>query len=136
MFSALFAPHIRSMSNGPGIRPSGVERGNRRKARCARVNRQFILGNGTLLSRVNAMTARAGVWKRKREDLKKRRAPQFKRYEKSPNDLGLALEIRLIDDQIAQCTEQMARENAVAGASSRSFAATSGQRTRPASVFA
>jgi hypothetical protein len=82
------------------------------------------------------MTALAGVWKRKREDLKKRRTPLFKRYEKSPNDLGLALEIKMIDDQIAECTQQMERENALAGASSRSLAMTSGQRTRLASPLA
>ena len=57
------------------------------------------------------MTARAGVWKRKREDLKNRRTPLFKRYEKSPNDLRLALEIKIIDDQIAECTQQIEREN-------------------------
>jgi hypothetical protein len=57
------------------------------------------------------MTARAGVWKRKREDLKNRRTPLFKRYEKSPNDLSIALEIKIIDDQIAECTQQMEREN-------------------------
>jgi hypothetical protein len=72
------------------------------------------------------MTARAGVWKRKREDLQKRRTPLFKRYEKSPNDLRLALEIKMIDDQIVECTQQMERENALAGASARS---SSGQRT-------
>jgi len=82
------------------------------------------------------MTARAGVWKRKREDLKKRRTPLFKRYEKSPNDLRLALEIKVIDDQIAECTQQMELENALAGASSRSSTMTSGQRTRRASPFA
>ncbi len=57
------------------------------------------------------MTAGAGVWKRKREDLKKRRTPLFRRYEKSPNDLRLARDIKIIDDQIAECTEQIEREN-------------------------
>jgi hypothetical protein len=57
------------------------------------------------------MTALAGVWKKKREDLKNGRTPLFKRYEKSPNDLRLALEIRIIDDQIANCTQQMECEN-------------------------
>jgi hypothetical protein len=57
------------------------------------------------------MTARFGVWKRKREDLQNRRTPLFKRYEKSPNDLHLALEIKIIDDQIAECTQQIEREN-------------------------
>ena len=57
------------------------------------------------------MTARAGVWKRKREDLQNRRTPLFKRYERNPSDLRLALEIKTIDDQIAECTQQMEREN-------------------------
>jgi hypothetical protein len=57
------------------------------------------------------MTALAGVWKRKREALRNRRVPLFKRYAKNPNDLGLALEIKSIDDQIAECTERMQRAN-------------------------
>jgi hypothetical protein len=61
------------------------------------------------------MTARAGVWKKKREDLKYRRISLFQRFEKSPNDLRLALEIKIIDDQIAACTQQMERENSENG---------------------
>ena len=57
------------------------------------------------------MTARAGVWKRKRQDLKNKRAPLFRSFEKSPTDLRLALEIKTIDDQIAECTQQIEREN-------------------------
>jgi hypothetical protein len=57
------------------------------------------------------MTAGAGVWKRRREDLKRRRTPLFRRYERSPNDLRLALEIKILDDQIAECTQQIEREN-------------------------
>jgi hypothetical protein len=57
------------------------------------------------------MTARGGIWKRKREALQDRRTPLFKRYEKSPNDLRLALAIRAIDDQIAECTRQLEPEN-------------------------
>lgn len=57
------------------------------------------------------MTARAGVWKRKREDLKDRRTALFKRYEKSPGELRLALEIKIIDDQIAECTQRIESEN-------------------------
>ena len=82
------------------------------------------------------MTARAGVWKRKREDLKKSRTPLFKRYEKSPSDLRLALEIKMIDDQIAECSQQMERENTLAGASARNSTSASGQRTGLASPFA
>jgi hypothetical protein len=57
------------------------------------------------------LTARAGIWKRKREDLKNRRIPLFKRYEKSPTDLHFALEIKALDDQIVECTQQIESEN-------------------------
>jgi hypothetical protein len=57
------------------------------------------------------LTAQAGIWKRKREDLKNRRIPLFRRYAKSPNDLHLALEIKAIDDQIVECTQQIESEN-------------------------
>jgi hypothetical protein len=57
------------------------------------------------------MAALAGVWKRKREDLRNRRIALFKRYAKNPNDLRLALEIKSIDDQIAECSQQMQRAN-------------------------
>ena len=57
------------------------------------------------------MTALAGVWKRKRQDLWNRRIPLFKLYEKNPSDLRLALDIKWIDDQIAACTQQMERAN-------------------------
>lgn len=73
--------------------------------------RHSILGRWRLVGKESLMTARAGVWKRKREDLKNRRTPLFRRYEKSPNDLRLALEIKIIDDQIAECTEQIEQEN-------------------------
>ena len=79
--------------------------------------------------RGNLMTALAGVWKRKREDLKKKRAPLFKRYEKSPNDLRLAREIKMIDDQIAECTQQMELENVKGAASLGSVPMTARRRT-------
>ncbi len=46
-------------------------------------------------------------WKSKREALIARRNPLFKQYLKNPNDYRLALEIKSIDDQIAECTEHM-----------------------------
>jgi len=76
------------------------------------------------------MTALAGVWKRKREDLKNKRSPLFKRYRKSPNDLRLALEIKMIDDQIAECTQQIELENTKAAISSGSLPMTAKPRTR------
>jgi len=77
---------------------------------CTIVNRQLVLDQSRIVVKEILVTARAGVWKRKREDLKSRRIPLFKRYEKSPHDLRLALEIRIIDDQIAQCTYQIEHE--------------------------
>jgi len=56
------------------------------------------------------MLPTAGVWKRKREDLKSKRTPLFERYKKSPDDLLLALKIKEIDDEIAECTEHMQQE--------------------------
>lgn len=68
------------------------------------------------------MTARAGVWKRKRQDLKNRRTTLFKSFEKSPTDLRLALQIKTIDDQIAECTQQIERENGKLGPVQRAYA--------------
>jgi hypothetical protein len=82
------------------------------------------------------MTALAAVWKRKREALKNERIPLFSRYRKSPNNLRLALEIKMIDDQIAECTAQIELENAKAEASSGGSLMTARRRTRLASPFA
>ena len=75
------------------------------------MHRQLILGQARLVAEETLVTARAGVWKRKREDLKNRRTALFKRYEKSPGELRLALEIKSIDDEIAECTQQIECEN-------------------------
>jgi hypothetical protein len=56
------------------------------------------------------MLASAGVWKRKREDLKSRRTPLLEKYKKDPNNLLLAGQIKLIDDQMAECTEHITQE--------------------------
>jgi hypothetical protein len=47
---------------------------------------------------------------RKREELKAERNLLFKRFLRNPLDTGLALKIRLIDDQVAACAEQMEQE--------------------------
>ena len=49
------------------------------------------------------------VQKRKSE-LKARRKPLFEWFEKNPNDTSLVLEIKIVDDQIAECTQQIERE--------------------------
>lgn len=53
------------------------------------------------------MSATLVVQKEKIEILKARRKPLFDRYEKNPNEVHLVLEIKSIDDEIAQCREQM-----------------------------
>jgi hypothetical protein len=40
---------------------------------------------------------------KKREELKARRSPLYQRFENNPNQIHLALEIKIIDDQIAEC---------------------------------
>jgi hypothetical protein len=63
----------------------------------------------TLFERTNRMLATSDIQKRKRE-LKARRKPLFERYEKNPNDTNLVLEIKIVDDQIAECNQQIERE--------------------------
>jgi hypothetical protein len=45
--------------------------------------------------------------RRKREELKAKRNLIFARFLKNPLHTRLALEIKIIDDQIAECTDQM-----------------------------
>jgi hypothetical protein len=50
------------------------------------------------------------VWKKKRDVLRSRRALLSKEFDKNPNDLRLALKIKVIDDEIAACTENITKE--------------------------
>jgi hypothetical protein len=61
------------------------------------------MGNHTLAGR--------DLRKKQREDLNVKRNALFKRYSRNPHDLELALEIKKIDDEIADCTDKMRREN-------------------------
>ena len=63
-----------------------------------------MLSEGT-----NRMLATSDLRKRKLE-LKAMRKPLFERYEKNPNNTSLVLEIKIVDDQIAECTQQIERE--------------------------
>ncbi|HKN74787.1 MAG TPA: hypothetical protein VJW94_06400 [Candidatus Acidoferrum sp.] len=56
------------------------------------------------------MLAVAGVWKKKRDDLKSKRNSLFEKYAKHPEDFHLALEIKKIDDEIADCTQHVEQE--------------------------
>ena len=49
-------------------------------------------------------------WKKKRDDLKIKRDLLFKQYAKRPQDTRLSLEIKKIDDEIAECTERIEEE--------------------------
>jgi hypothetical protein len=55
------------------------------------------------------MVATQEIQKRKLE-LKARRRPLFDWYEKNPNDTSLVLEIKIVDDQIAECNRQIERQ--------------------------
>ena len=44
---------------------------------------------------------------RKREELKAKRTLLFRRFLRNPRETRLALEIKAIDDQVAECTELM-----------------------------
>lgn len=46
----------------------------------------------------------------KREELKAERNLLFKRFLRNPQDTRLALKIKLIDDQVAACAEQMEQQ--------------------------
>jgi hypothetical protein len=47
---------------------------------------------------------------KKREELKAQRNLLFERFLRNPLDTSLALKIKIIDDQVAECAEQMERE--------------------------
>ena len=55
--------------------------------------------------------ATTNVWKKKRDDLKTKRNALFDEYSKHPHDVHLALEIKTIDDEIAECTQKMEPES-------------------------
>ena len=57
----------------------------------------------------NRMLGTSDLRKRKLE-LKAMRKPLFERYEQNPNNTSLVLEIKIVDDQIAECTQQIDRQ--------------------------
>ena len=56
------------------------------------------------------MVAVVGVWKKKRDDLKHQRNSLFEKYARHPKDIHLALEIKKLDDEIAECTQHVEQE--------------------------
>jgi hypothetical protein len=63
----------------------------------------FRTGEGTNLTT-------SDIQKKKVEGLRARRKPLFDWYEKNPTEIHLVLEIKIIDDEIAEYREQMDRE--------------------------
>jgi hypothetical protein len=55
----------------------------------------------------SAMLASSVDWKSKRETIRAKRDLLFKHYLKNPHDSRMALEIKDLDDEIAECTEHM-----------------------------
>lgn len=51
--------------------------------------------------------------KKERDALKEKRDQLFALLVRNPQDTGLAVKIKLIDDQIAECTKQMKRNSKV-----------------------
>ncbi len=60
------------------------------------------------------MVAVAGVWKKKRDDLKTKRDSLFETYTKNPQNFHLAREIKALDDEIADCTQHVEQERRAA----------------------
>lgn len=66
------------------------------------------------------MVAAAGVWKKKRDDLKAKRNSLFETYTNDPGNYYLAREIKDIDDEIAEYTEHVEQEKRAERAASTS----------------
>jgi len=49
-------------------------------------------------------------WKKVREQLKVKRTEIFDRFVKNPNDIHLAIEIKLLDDEMLDCAEHRQRK--------------------------
>jgi hypothetical protein len=58
----------------------------------------------------NPVLASKNLWKKQRDELSDKRNSLFKRYSRNPHDLELALEIKKIDDDIADFTDKLRRE--------------------------
>jgi hypothetical protein len=52
------------------------------------------------------IAATSSVWKEKRRALRSKRDSLFEEYAKRPQDCHLALEIKTIDDEIAECNQK------------------------------
>jgi hypothetical protein len=58
----------------------------------------------------NPVLPSKNLWKKQRDELSDKRNSLFKKYSRNPQDLELSLEIKKIDDEIAEFTDKMRRE--------------------------
>jgi hypothetical protein len=67
-------------------------------------------GGRILMAGENHVPAGSKVQRIKLKELRARRKPLFEWYEKNPGETRLVLEIKKIDDEIAECNAQIERE--------------------------
>jgi hypothetical protein len=65
----------------------------------------IVMGHSLTVSKDSTST-----WRKKRDDLSTKRNALFKKYSNNPNDVTLALEIKTMDDEIAEYTAKMRDE--------------------------
>jgi hypothetical protein len=52
-------------------------------------------------------------WKQVREELRARRNKLFDQFLKNPGKIGLAIEIKALDDEMVECAEHQRREQRI-----------------------
>jgi len=49
-------------------------------------------------------------WKKVRQELRTKRTEVFDRFVKDPSKIRLAIEVKLLDDELLECAEHLQRE--------------------------
>jgi len=55
-------------------------------------------------------SAKSVDWEKVRQELKTLRNERFERFVKNPGEIRLAIEIRMLDDEMWECSEHLKRE--------------------------
>ena len=58
----------------------------------------------------HSVLASKNLWKKQRDELSDKRNSLFEKYSRNPQDLALAMEIKKIDDEIAEFTDKLRQE--------------------------
>jgi hypothetical protein len=77
--------------------------GNRPSALAARSAKNLLSSLRSLFFRITPL--KGTMLEKRLEELKAEREPLFQRLSSNPNETHLAIEIKLIDDQIAECNQ-------------------------------